>query len=125
MTIESENEEIQPQDEDLSPTPEPNKPALTVVIQSWTTPIVGIIMLVAGLFAGYYGRPLLTPEATPVAAEGNTSTGPSSESITIPTPDVDRAAQQQELMNVVVEGTRHFRGDPDSPVTIIEFSDFQ
>jgi hypothetical protein len=125
MTIESKMEEIQPQDNDLPPTQEQKKPAVTVVIHSWSTPIVGIIMLVAGLFAGYYGRPLLSPEATSVATEGNTSTGSSSAPITIPTPDADRVAQQQELMNAVLEGTRHFRGDPDAPVTIIEFSDFQ
>jgi hypothetical protein len=125
MTIESKNEEIQTKDEALSPTQEPKKPALTVVIQSWATPIVGIIMLVAGLFAGFYGRPLLSPETTSVAVEGNPSTGSSSAPITVPTPDADQAAQQQELMSAVVEQTRHFRGDPDAPVTIIEFSDFQ
>jgi hypothetical protein len=125
MTIETENEEIQPQDEDLSTMQELKIPAITVVIQSWTTPIAAILMLVAGLFAGYYGRPFLSPEMRSVAVEGNTSTGSSSAPITIPTPDSDRTAQQQELMSAVVEQTRHFRGDPDAPVTIIEFSDFQ
>lgn len=125
MTIESKNEEIHPQNENLSPSQEPKIPALTVVIQSWTTPIAGIIMLVAGLFVGYYGRPFLSPEAISVAAEGNTSTESSSSPITVPTPDADRASQQKELMKLVLEQTRHFRGDPDAPVTIIEFSDFQ
>lgn len=125
MTIETQKDKIKPQDEALSPMQEPKKPALTVVIQSWTTPIVGIIMLVAGLFAGFYGRPLLSPETISVGVEGNTSAGSSSAPITVPTPDADRAAQQQELMNAVVEGTRHFRGNPDAAVTIIEFSDFQ
>jgi hypothetical protein len=125
MTIELENEEIQPQDEDLSPMQELKIPAITVVIQSWTTPIAAIIMLVAGLFAGYYGRPLLSPDMRSLGVEDSTSTGSSSAPITIPTPDADRTAQQKELMSAVVEQTRHFRGDPDAPVTIIEFSDFQ
>jgi hypothetical protein len=125
MTIETENEEIQHQDEELSPYQEPKIPAITVVIQSWTTPIAGIIMLITGLFVGYYGRPFLSHEAISVAAEGNTSTGSSSSPLTVPTPDADRTAQQQGLMSAVIEQTRHFRGDPDAPVTIIEFSDFQ
>jgi hypothetical protein len=125
MTIESENEEIQPQDDDLSPFQEPKIPALTVVFQSWTTPIAGIIMLVAGLLAGYYGRPFLSPEMRSLVVEGSPSAGSSSAPITVPTPDADRGAQQKEIMNAVVEQTRHFRGDPDAPVTIIEFSDFQ
>jgi protein-disulfide isomerase len=40
-------------------------------------------------------------------------------------PDAQSVAQQQELMTAVVERTRHFHGDPNAPVTIIEFSDFQ
>ncbi len=125
MTIESEQEEIQSQGEALTLTQERKAPALTLVVQSWATPIVGVILLVAGLLGGYYVRPLFSPDTTPVAFEGNPATGVESGSITIPTPDADRAAQQQELMNAVVEQTRHFRGDPDAPVTIIEFSDFQ
>jgi len=126
MSIESEKEEIQPQGEEALPVNQEQKiPALTVVVQSWATPIVGIIMLVAGLFAGYYGRPLLSPEKTYVAVDGNTSTASEGASVTVPTPDAERVAQQQQFMSAVVEQTRHFRGDPDAPVTIIEFSDFQ
>lgn len=99
--------------------------ALTLVIQSWATPIIGIIMLVVGLLGGYFLRPLITPDPAPVAVQGDASTSAESVPNTIPTPNAERAAQQQELMNAVVERTRHFLGDPDAPVTIIEFSDFQ
>ena len=104
-----------------------NKPAaLTLVIQSWATPIVGIIMLAIGLLAGYYGRPLISPIATPEAtAQQNQSLESSDLQVTVPTPDADRAAQQKELMSALVERTRHYLGDQNAPVTIIEFSDFQ
>jgi hypothetical protein len=124
MTIEPKNEEIQSQEVELASSQGPQKPALTIVIQSWTTPIVGIVMLVVGLLAGYFGRQLLSSEIIASTA-GNTSAEPSNLPMTVPTPDSDRTAQRQELMRAVVEQTRHFRGDPDAPVTIIEFSDFQ
>jgi protein-disulfide isomerase len=40
----------------------------------------------------------------------------------LPTPS---DAQRTELMDFLVADTRHFKGDPDAPVTIIEFSDFR
>lgn len=111
---------------DRTSLPEEKPAALTLVIQSWATPIIGIIMLVAGLFGGYYLRPLLSPTLTPAVAAGeSTSLETENAAATIPTPDAERAAQQQELMTAVVESTRHFRGDPEAPITIIEFSDFQ
>jgi protein-disulfide isomerase len=42
-----------------------------------------------------------------------------------PSPDPEAAATPDELMAMLIEQTRHFQGDPDAPVTIIEFSDFQ
>ena len=119
---ENTNMENQPEE---TPSLEDKPAALTLVIQSWATPIVGIIMLVAGLFGGYYLRPVLSPTSTSVAVAERASSVTGDAPSTIPTPDAERAAQQQELMTAVVEGTRHFRGDPNAPVTIIEFSDFQ
>jgi hypothetical protein len=71
-------------------------------------------MLVAGLVAGYFGQPLLTWEEISAVAVVNSSAGSRSESTAISTPDANRAVQQQELMNTVVEQTRHFRGDLDA-----------
>ena len=112
---------------DELPPPDEKPAALTLVIQSWATPLIGILMLVAGLFGGYYLRPVLsaTPPPTPVAIVEEI---PPSETEIAPTTgpisDAERAVQQAELMTAVVERTRHFRGDPNAPITIIEFSDF-
>ena len=35
------------------------RPAITINVQSWATPIVGVVMLIVGLLGGYYGRPLV------------------------------------------------------------------
>ena len=38
------------------------------------------------------------------------------------TPTPDRSA---ETMAFIIANTRHFKGDPNAPVTIVEFGDFQ
>lgn len=108
------------------PTPEQNnrgqRSSFTINIQSWTTPVFSILLLVIGLLGGYYGRPLLESVPNPLASDENPF--PDTVVAPTPTPDAEVAAQQQVLMELVVGATRHFRGDPDAPVTIIEFSDF-
>lgn len=111
--------------------PQGDKPALTVIIQSWWTPALGVFMLVVGLLAGYFGRPLvekgnaaggLAAETTPVstAAVDQSDVG-------TPSADATLAAisNQEQLMEYLVSNTTHFKGDPNATVTIIEFSDFQ
>ena len=100
------------------------KPALTIVIQSWATPILAILMLIIGLAGGYFGRPLL--ERNKVAAA---PTGVQATSEVQPTTDPAAAAtaeaRGQQLLVAVKSQTRHFIGDENAPVTLIEFSDFQ
>lgn len=91
------------------------QPALTITIQSWATPIAAILMLVLGLLVGFYGRPFIRA--------GDPSDESSAPPDVIPT--ADNSASQQELMKKIVAQTRHFKGDPSAPVTIIEFADFQ
>ena len=103
--------------EESAPSEAQKPPAITISIQSWATPIVGVVMLVLGLLAGYYGRPFVLNQAQ--AEVSANSEAP----VVIPT--ADNSAAQQELMETVLSKTRHFMGDPDAPITIIEFADFQ
>jgi hypothetical protein len=100
----------------------PARPALTINVQSWATPIVGVIMLAMGLAAGYFGRPLVDPgpTASPQVAASTTSGGDPGAGVS-----GDQEARQQALMEALIPQTLHFKGDPDAPVTLIEFGDFQ
>jgi hypothetical protein len=93
-------------------------------------------MLVVGLAAGLLLRPLLTPTGGRTTAEGGEpdpgAAGPVAPAATVTLTGplaaaeaTQRAAQGQALMAQVVANTRHFKGDPAAPVTLIEFSDFQ
>ena len=112
--------------------PQGEKPALTVIIQSWWTPALAVIMLVVGLLAGYFGRPLvdknpgvannpvaaITPNATLSVSQGSSAT----QSVD---PTVAAIQSQEQLMTYMISQTTHFQGDPSAKVTIIEFSDYQ
>ncbi|MBI3738473.1 MAG: DsbA family protein [Chloroflexi bacterium] len=99
------------------------QPAVTINIQAWATPIVGLVMLIIGLWVGYYMRPLTLAQAS------NLTTSPAAtlSAVTPPAaiPTTDQTAARQSLMASVVSKTRHFRGDPNAPVTMVEFGDFQ
>lgn len=103
------------------------KPALVINVHSWATPITGLIMLVVGLLAGYFGRPLINQQLqaeTPIAAAPTTAAAPTSSS-----PESAAATQPpaslKEVMDILIPQVKHFKGDPNAPVTFIEFSDFQ
>jgi hypothetical protein len=103
-------------------------PALVINIHSWATPIIGLAMLLIGLLLGYVGRPLLTG-GTPGAAQAPTAiVQPTSAQAQagnptdVPTAD---ATAMADLMSTVIQQTRHFKGDENAPITMIEFSDFQ
>jgi protein-disulfide isomerase len=116
-----DDEMLEPEaSEDLPEAPkDEQRPALVINIHSWATPIVGIVMLLVGLAAGYFGRPYianLKPAETQAASQGQTGGQVSQEQSPESTPT---------LMEYLVGQTRHFQGDQNAPVTLIEFSDFQ
>jgi len=80
-----------------------------------TAALVGVLALALGLFLGYVGRGEFGPEAR--AAKGTASA--------VAVLEQTQAAGNQELLKYLSEQTRHFKGDANAPVTIIEFSDFQ
>jgi protein-disulfide isomerase len=54
--------------------------------------------------------------ATPATEPAESTEGPM-----LITPTPDRSA---EIMEIILQNTRHFRGNPDASVVIVEFSDF-
>ena len=91
------------------------KPAITIVFDSWSIPIVGLLMLLIGGFVGYNLRLQSDPQ-----------TNQSSVSPQLQQNSQQRlGGNQEDLMDYVKSQARHFRGDPDAPVTMIEFGDFQ
>ncbi len=104
------------------------KPALTVVIQSWWTPALAVIMLVVGLLAGYFGGQLLhrNSPANPVAAVvTQSSSTPQVTAGPTATMNPTQAAQVDQMMKDLISQTTNFMGDPNAKVTLIEFSDYQ
>jgi protein-disulfide isomerase len=77
-------------------------------------------MLVVGLAAGYFLRPLLPLPGASALAPETASSGAVS-----PAEETQVAADSAALMAALVQQTRHFIGDANAPVTIIEFADFQ
>jgi protein-disulfide isomerase len=78
---------------------------------SWLLLIIGLI---AGGLAGFFGRPLLMPGETSAAPLANVE---ASDQMNVPDP-------HQAVMLAVIAGARHFNGDPNAPVTLVEFGDF-
>ncbi len=100
-----------------------DQPALIIHIQSWATPIIGLAMLIIGLLVGYYVRPLTLAQASTTSNASLTTPAAVTPPAAIPT--TDPSAAQQGLMESLIPKVRHFRGEPNAPVTIIEFGDFQ
>lgn len=89
----------------------------------WVTLLVGIAMLLIGVLVGFFGRSLVTPqpenETSVAVADTGVSSAASQASQPASTPST------AALMDAVVAQTRHFKGDANAPITIIEFGDFK
>lgn len=120
-----QSEEI-PASEEITadePADEQKTPALVINIHSWYTPLVGILMLVVGLLAGYYLRPTIEQRQMAVASTTQQANA-GSETTSQQTTSSEANSQNVELMDLVIAQTRHFKGSEDAPVTIVEISDF-
>jgi len=90
-----------------------------------------LITLVVGFVLGYVARPALetlfpgseTPAAPAPAASPAVAGAPTPAAS--PTADPTQEAMFDQLEQLVLEQTRHLKGDPSAPIAIVEFADFQ
>ncbi len=102
-----------PPAEESTVTPaEPEKPQSSAS-NPWVLLIVGL--LVGGL-AGFFLYPLVMPQPEPVEAAPLASVEESAQ--------INKPNPHQSVMLAVIAGARHFYGDPNAPITIVEFGDF-
>ena len=78
----------------------------------WYWLVLGV--LIGGL-AGYYLHSIVTPKDTSGAAPlaGVESSG-----------EINEGEPHRQVMMAVIANARHFYGDPNAPVTLVEFGDF-
>jgi hypothetical protein len=98
-------------------------PALVINIHTWATPIVAVVFLIIGLLGGYFLRPALSGDKS----TAEVAVQPTVQAVE-PTPPLDPVAVQatrDAVMVTLASQAKHFRGDENAPVTMIEFSDFQ
>ena len=121
-------QEVQPDLEELeaegnSSQPGSRSPAFVLNFYSWWIPVVGVVMLLVGLVGGYFLRPLVPGMQTAEQPTENPSEV-SSLQTQAPQPTMDPETRNQ-LMDYLLPNVKHFQGDANAPVTLIEFSDFQ
>jgi protein-disulfide isomerase len=96
-------------------------------------------MLIIGMLIGFFGRPLLVPDqiervevlvtAEPDAAQALAEVEIESEAQSTVDESTAAAADsspgEPTIMDLVLADARHIQGDPDAPITMVEFSDFK
>ncbi len=90
--------------------------------------LIGLVTLLIGLAAGFYvaggvnGNALFTFAPTPTPRPTTVPQNPASQ----PTMDPQQVQEQmKQILTVLIGKTRHWKGDANAPVTMLEFSDFQ
>lgn len=116
LPVESQPGDIIPDEqsflaEEPAPIAQPASPEKKSSSLPWLLLVMGLI---AGGLAGFFGRPLLMPGETSAAPLANVE---ASDQMNMPDP-------HQAVMLAVIAGARHFTGDPNAPVTLVEFGDF-
>jgi protein-disulfide isomerase len=97
-------------------SPEPdNSPGRSGFLSSpWYFLVIGL--LVGGL-AGFYLYPVVSSAPDPVEAAPPMAEAESSA-------EINEGDPHQQVMLAVIANARHFYGDPNAPVTLVEFGDF-
>lgn len=123
--------EVEVQDEEYAEVESQHEEDVAVATRAFTLRMDSVLMLIVGLavgaLLGYMGRPLITPQSqtTGVATSERGANAPASDSSAKAARPSTSDTTKQTLMDTLIAQTRHFKGDPNAPVTIIEFSDFQ
>ena len=84
-----------------------------ILSRPWALLLVGILV---GAFGGFYLRPMVIPDPDPAEAAPLAAIEDSGQ---MNSPD-----PHQSVMLAVISGARHFYGDENAPVTLVEFGDF-
>jgi hypothetical protein len=87
-------------------------------IERWAWTIcLAFIAFTLGGFGGYYARPFI---------DGPDAQGSAGRPVALVAPPANPVANPPfNLMKAAVSRTRHWKGDPNAPVTIAEYGDFQ
>jgi protein-disulfide isomerase len=96
--------------------------------------LILVIVFAVGLAIGFFGRPMVTPAEEVVVTVVVTSQAAVAKATATPepaTPSAETKSGANEgrptptIMDFILSDTRHFQGDPNAPVTMVEFSDFR
>lgn len=105
-------------DDSATPEEKANEANQTAKKRGLSSPLLLLLMgLLVGGLAGFYLRPLVIPESDTQAAPAPLAAVESSGQI-------NEAEPHQQVMLAVIANARHFYGDPNAPVTLVEFGDF-
>lgn len=122
-----------------TPTTSPDAPPAEAASPPQRNPLLPLLLITSSLLifavgfgAGLWARPLLLPapiaeasiEPTPAAA-ADAPAAAADAPAAAPEPAEPSDTDREQIMQLLETQTRHFRGDPDAPITLIEFSDFQ
>jgi hypothetical protein len=104
-------------------SPGSQKPALTIIVEEWMTPIVGIVMLIIGLVIGFIVRPFFTGVEAVVPQPSRTGQQVQQEPGNLFLQNATR--DPMGMMDNSAQLARHWLGNPAAPIRMVEFADYQ
>ena len=96
-------------------------------IKPWSLALILVITFVVGLAIGFLGRPVVMPPQEVVVTVVVTPDTPAvAQAKATPEPETGAGqAATPTIMDFILADARHFQGDPNAPITLVEFSDFR